>query len=80
MLWLSNAIPDPDCGVSRMRVASGLVAVRRIFFSVKRDASLDDNFHGIKALNSQQSYSKKSLTMIIPIRRTNCLLSEVYWL
>jgi hypothetical protein len=40
-------MPDPDCGVSGMRVASGLVAVRRIFFSSKRNSSLDDNFHGI---------------------------------
>jgi len=40
-------MPDPDCGVSGMRVASGLVAVTRICFSIKRSFSLDDNFHGI---------------------------------
>jgi hypothetical protein len=40
-------MPDPACGVARMRVASGLVAVRRIFFPVKKNAPLDDNFHGI---------------------------------
>jgi hypothetical protein len=50
-------MPDPDCGEPRMKVTFGLFAAKIIFFS-KKNASLDDNFHGIPALNSQLRYSK----------------------